>query len=263
MSSAFRLAEEGLHLDPRPEALSRESPLERAANIPVEELPDRLHELPPKEETVSIVGGPPWADAAATFLRDGGREAVLADVGPAEEWQPFRLWRPNVFLAEVLPQMTPGRALDLGCGAGREAAAMAGSGWSVVAADRLAEALDMGRDLARRYLLGEGEPPIEWALRDLERDGPPPGPYDLVTSFRYLDRALLRRVQDMLNPGGSVVVETFTTLHRRRHGRPRSDAFVLEPAELPGLMEGLHVRRHEEAWHGRAHTARIWASKPA
>jgi SAM-dependent methyltransferase len=59
------------------------------------------------------------------------------------------------------------RAIDLGCGSGREAVYLAAQGWQVVAVDRLPEALQRGRDLQRRY--APDSPPIQWVCADLER----------------------------------------------------------------------------------------------
>jgi SAM-dependent methyltransferase len=164
-------------------------------------------------------------------------------------------------LAEVLPQLPPGRALDLACGCGREAVFMAACGWKVTAVDVLPDAMERAADLARRC--APAVSPIDWRQVDLEADLPPMGgPFDLMVAFRYLHRPLFRRVPEWLRPGGSLVYETFTTTHRERHGRPAADQSVLRPGELPGLLAGLEVRHHSEAWRGHDHTARVWAVKP-
>ena len=142
----------------------------------------------------------------------------------------FRLWRPNAFLMNVLPRIGRGRALDLGCGCGREALAIAAAGFEVLACDRLEDALEKGRDMARRYLQGEGidRSGITWQCVDLEEEGPPEGRFDLITSFRYLHRPLMESIVDRLRPGGSLVLETFTATHRERYGKPSSDRHVLQ-----------------------------------
>src|SRR6201987_2189029 len=69
-----------------------------------------------------------------------------------------RVWsgRGNVRLAERVEPMTPGRALDLGCGEGADAMWLAERGWHVTAVDISQTALDraaaeaMTRNLADR-----------------------------------------------------------------------------------------------------------------
>ena len=263
--TGLRLAALGELLDVRAESEAAIEPIAKAACIPFTELPERLHELPAKDETIRIAATGPETDAAQMFLETGGRkcEIIVDFTFNNDACERYRLWKSNDFLMSILPKLKTGRALDVGCGSGREAVALAGSGFSVVAADVLPDALDKGRDLARRYLIGTGDikSPIEWLQRDLERDDPPEGTFDLIVSFRYLHRPLLRTIENLLNPGGSLVLETFTELHRERHGKPSSDDHVLKIGELPNLAPDLEVRIAEERWRGDSHTGRLWAAK--
>jgi len=124
------------------------------------------------------------------------------------------------------------------------------------------EALEQARELERRYV--RAARPIRWLAMDLECGSPAfDRRYDLICAFRYLHRPLLARVAEWLRPGGGLICETFTTVHRERHGRPAHDAHVLQPAELSELLRGFDVRHYSEGWHGWAHTARAWAVLPA
>lgn len=290
----WRLAPLGRYLDVRPHPDFESAPLPEAVNIPFNELARRLHELPPKGEPVCIASFGPDAVRAVDFLVNGGRRAVLVQPCSDEEGErmTLRLWRPNAFLESILPRITGGSALDLGCGCGREALAMAAAGFQVIAVDHLPDALDRGRELEGRYLSptpiwthkksdrgaeGDCAGPIEWVRADLERvETPTPGSssffsflkergggcqFDLITSFRYLDRSLLGHVHALLQPGGSFLLETFTELHRDRHGKPRQDAHILRLGEAPSLVPGLEIVHFDEDWRGEAHTARIWARK--
>lgn len=261
-------------LDPRPTVDAQRDPLAGAVNIPLAEIADRVHELPPPESPLDVVGAPELVESAIVALRSLGRRASPATTGdprkPTTVGSPcvvasgvrWRLWRPSAFLESVVACLAPGRALDLGCGSGRDSVFLAAAGWSVVAVDRLPDALAIGRDLATRYLDVPGA--IQWVQADFDRDHiDGAAPCELVIMIRCLNRRLLCSAADWLAPGGSVVVETFTTLHRERHGKPARDADVLEHGELPKLLRGLEIREHSEAWRDEAHTARARAVAPA
>lgn len=262
----FELAPLGRFLDPRPAVEVAAGPFADAASIPFDELNERLFELPPKNEEIAILGDDRHAKAATEFLREGGRAVTAARPTPAPEFAMHRLWKPNAFLCEVLPSLDGETAIDMACGNGREASALAAAGYAVDACDHAAEALENGRQLARRYLRGQsdGEPVhINWRRIDLVVDGPPPRLYDLAVSLRFLHRPLLQRMWQFITPGGSLVVETFTAEHRARHGKPRSDAFVLAEGELPRLAEKLEVQHYDEGWRNDgSHTAQMWAKRP-
>lgn len=262
----YPLPELTVFWDPRPESEARTNPILGACNLPLGELDSRVAELPPKHEAMWIAASGALAESAADKLAKLERKAEIIppESVPPRPPEPLRMWRPNAFLEGLMPALEPaGRALDLGCGAGREALLMASWGWQVTAADVLPDALEIGKDLERRYLDSRA-PKVDWRCVDLEvGNAELGGPFGLVTTFRYLNRPLLKRIQDLLTPGGSFVAETFTVIHRERFGKPKSDAFVLNPGELPGLASGLRIEVHREGWHDGAHTARLWARSPS
>lgn len=131
----------------------------------------------------------------------------------AEHWnahygQRDRVWsgRVNVRLAEVAEPLSPGRALDLGCGEGADALWLASRGWYVVATDVSPVALERAREDA-----GELLSHIDFQHHDLEVSFPP-GQFDLVSAqFLHskipLDRVrVLRRAADAVAPGGLLVI---------------------------------------------------------
>lgn len=231
-------------------------------NIPVGELAGRVHELPPRHGAV-VVAEVEGASEAVQFLGSIGREASVSDAwGYGERIASGRLWSPNSFLLDVASQLEPGLALDLGCGSGRDAVALAGLGWRVIAVDHLPDALSLGADLAQRYLRSGEAARIEWRCANLE-DGTfvIPGDCDLVAMFWYLNRPLIRSAVSSLAPGRSLVLETFTAHHREVHGKPRTEAFVLQPGEIGELVAPLEVSVYEEDWHDSRHSSRVWARR--
>lgn len=121
-----------------------------------------------------------------------------------------RVWsgRVNVRLAELVEPMTPGRALDLGCGEGADAMWLAEHGWHVTAVDISPTALDRAAaDAMERHLADR----IDFQRHDVN-EGFPDGVFELVSAqFLHspipLDRArLLRRAADAVASGGTLLV---------------------------------------------------------
>jgi 2-polyprenyl-3-methyl-5-hydroxy-6-metoxy-1,4-benzoquinol methylase len=81
---------------------------------------------------------------------------------------------PNRFLVAEVSGLPPGRALDVACGAGRNAVWLAERGWSVTGVDFSDVALENARQLAEERGVA-----VEWVDGDL-RNWQPPGEYDLV-----------------------------------------------------------------------------------
>ena len=236
-----------------------------AVHIPLAELERRTHELPPPVREVWVVADSWDAYHALGWLQARGRHARLVPAPPpdADPTARYRLWEPNEWLEEVIRRGShsqSSRALDLGCGSGREAVYLAAGGWQVVAVDRLPEALQRGRDLQHRY--APDSPPIQWVCADLEKsDWQPDGAFDGILLFYFCARGLIRRACAWLKPGGALLVEAFTETHRAHFGKPAADRRVAYAGELPRLLpDGMRVVAYSEGWRtsGR-HTARLWA----
>lgn len=238
-----------------------------AVHIPLEALERRTHELPPPIQEVWVIRDTPAACFALGWLHARGRRARLVDapLPHADLTARYRLWRPNEWLEAVIESGEPvakpcPRALDMGCGSGREAVYLAAQGWQVVAVDRLPEALARGRDLQQRY--APDGIPIEWVCADLEKsDWQLAGVFDCVTLFYFHAPELLARACAWLNKGGMLLVEAFTETHRAHFGKPARGKRVVRAGELPRLLpKGMRVVAYSEAWRSNGrHTARLWA----
>jgi SAM-dependent methyltransferase len=121
-----------------------------------------------------------------------------------------RIWsgRPNAVLAQEASTLTPGRAVDLGCGEGGDAIWLAERGWQVTAAD-FSEA-GLARAAAHAADRGVADR-VEWRQADLRTWRPDGEQWDLVTShfLHLLDHGMLeatRRMADAVAPGGTLLV---------------------------------------------------------
>jgi SAM-dependent methyltransferase len=156
-----------------------------------------------------------------------------------------------------------GPVVDLACGRGRNALAIAAQGIPVLGLDRHEAHLAELCAAAQTRAL-----PIRAVRADLESAPHLPlaaGRCGAVVVCRYLHRPLAPRLVELLAPGGWLLYETFT-IHQRELGYgPGNPAFLLNPGELAGLFPELEIREH---WEGvsdeprPAAVARLVARKP-
>jgi SAM-dependent methyltransferase len=150
---------------------------------------------------------------------------------------------PTALLAEWLARLPRGRALDVACGAGRNALFLAAHGYAVDAVDISAAALERARgDAAGRGLV------VAWLDRDLDEPPEtvlPKGPYRLVVWVRYVNQALLAPLAQRLAPGGYLLCEQHLATAAEVVG-PRNAAFRLEPGQLLRSAAGLEVVHYHE-----------------
>ncbi|QBI53561.1 SAM-dependent methyltransferase [Streptomonospora litoralis] len=122
--------------------------------------------------------------------------------------RPAQTDRANPLLAEIAAGLTPGTALDLGCGAGGDALWLAGRGWRVTAVDISANAVRRLTEHARARGLRTS---VTAERVDLAEDFPAGG-FDLVsaqylhTPFALPRYRVLRTAAHALRPGGRLVV---------------------------------------------------------
>lgn len=143
--------------------------------------------------------------------------------------------QPAEFLLQHLSLFTeaslPGPVLDLACGDGRNGLHLARRGLPVVGMDASREALDRGRQRAKKLGIAN----MRFLRTDLEREGINPlgeDRYGGILVFRYLHRPLMGCIRKALKDEGILLYETFT-VEQKRFGKPRNPLFLLEPGELP------------------------------
>ena len=154
---------------------------------------------------------------------------------------------PTPLLVETARKLKPGRALDLACGAGRNAIWLAEHGWQVTAVDRSPVTI----------------PNVEMHVADLEKHEFPiaESAWDLIVVSYYLQRDLFEPIKHGVKRGGIAlaIVHIFEPGHEQSR-------FSLHPGELAKYFEGWEILHSYEGKprdpeHERA-VAEIVARKP-
>lgn len=180
---------------------------------------------------------------------------------PSDRWN--ARWAARTEVAAPSPWLTSlgdvpraGAALDVAGGAGRNALWLAARGLSVTLVDISAAALALAAGEAHRRGV-----PLALVERDLTHAPPPPGPWDLIVMFHYLQRDLFPLLSSALSPGGRLIASIATVRNLERHPRPPRP-YLLDEGELPTLVPDLSVLLHEEGWlDDDRHEARIVAQR--
>lgn len=161
------------------------------------------------------------------------KKTFFATYDWAKTWQdlPWAHSEPTLFLAEICQRQRPGRALDIGCGAGTDSVFLAGQGFEVTALDFMPKALAYTAARAREAGV---------TLRTVEADiteWQPDGPYDLVLDHGLLHNmdpirhaAYRERLLGALGPQGDFIL---------LHWHPRF------PGQANGRMGPRRVARED------------------
>jgi tellurite methyltransferase len=191
---------------------------------------------------------------------------LFDDVYSSEDWY-YKL-APSEELESFLStsSVPGGRALDLGCGEGRDSVALARHGYKVSAVDQAASGIEkLNRFAASEKLLINGI--VEDATKFLIEENT----YDLICCVTLLDHLPLTETREMvskicagLRPGGVLFSEVFTTADPGFSGGAQMSEtaeFVrhyFSPGELQHLFRNLIPILYDEKveWdtsHGKPH----------
>ncbi|MGU3437978.1 class I SAM-dependent methyltransferase [Actinomycetes bacterium M1A6_2h] len=179
---------------------------------------------------------------------------------------------PNQFVVEFATSLPPGRALDLGCGEGRNALWLATRGWTVDAVDFSAEGLRKGVAVARtatRAIQGR----LTWVQMDVTELTPEPI-YDLVlVLYLHLLPDARKRVLDTaitaLKPEGTLVICGHDSANLTQGvGGPQDPEILYTPTDLVNEIDvRLTIRtaetRRRDVGDGTALDAVVLARKSA
>jgi SAM-dependent methyltransferase len=147
--------------------------------------------------------------------------------------------KPNAFLVDMTRGVSPGTALDVGMGQGRNSLYLAQQGWTVTGFDPADKAVAAAQAQAKQL----GLTMTALVLRDDQFDFGKDR-WDLIVLSYVGAREFVPRVYDGLKPGGMVVVEAFH--HDSTKNGPIGGAVVFDTNELLKLFERFRILRYED-----------------
>ncbi len=152
----------------------------------------------------------------------------------------YRKTNPVDLLHEWGPRLKAGRALDVACGAGRNALYLAELGFAVDAIDISTAGLNIGRQLAAEQQLS-----INWIEQDLDGGLVIDESYDLIVVFWFVNMPLITELCRHLKPGGYLISSQHLAVEGDLSG-PRSSRFRIQPDELRSAVDGLDIVYYHE-----------------
>jgi len=140
-----------------------------------------------------------------------------------------------------LEKVPRGRALDVACGAGRNALHLAAAGFTVDAMDIAPAALERAAQTAAQRGLT-----VNWLQADLDTTVPEPGAYALISMIRFMNRALMPHLAAALADDGWLIAEHHFQTPVAVDG-PGGPDFRLRPQELLRAFPDLRIVHWQEA----------------
>lgn len=150
--------------------------------------------------------------------------------------------RPNRRLVEQVADLTPGRALDVGCGEGADVVWLAAHGWETTGVDVSLVALERTAE----HAAAEGVEVRTLPWDALSGEPLPGGPYDLVVShFLHLPEELrapaYAAMAAALAPGGRLLIVAHHPQDVAAGVRRPPVELLVTPDDVVGVLQGLDV----------------------
>jgi SAM-dependent methyltransferase len=147
---------------------------------------------------------------------------------------------PVVLLEDWLPKIPVGKALDVACGAGRNAISLAQAGFQVDAIDISSAGLRKARQQAESRGIK-----INWIEHDLDQAFRFDTDYDLIVVMWYVNLALITRLSGCLADGGYLLCEEHLITDQDVIG-PINSNYRVAPGALREAVSGMDVLLYEE-----------------
>ncbi len=153
----------------------------------------------------------------------------------------YRKNNPVTLVQDWLPEIPVGKALDVACGAGRNAIYLAHAGYRVDAIDISPEGLKKARKSAAQQALE-----VNWIEHDLDQPIHFDTDYDLILVMWFVNLELITRLCACLSPGGYLLCQEHLVTDEEVIG-PGSTSFRVAPGTLRESVKGLEVVLYEES----------------
>ncbi|TCV95229.1 SAM-dependent methyltransferase TehB [Biostraticola tofi] len=160
--------------------------------------------------------------------------------------QKYGLTRPHSDVVGVNRLTTPGQALDVGCGGGRNALYLQLAGHDVTAWDKNPQSVASLNDIIDKEQLNQ----IQTAVKDLNLE-PFSGEYDVVFStvvMMFLDPQqvprIIRNMQDCTRPGGLNLI--VSAMDSQDYPCPLPFPFLLTSGQLREYYRGWDIIKYNE-----------------
>jgi 2-polyprenyl-3-methyl-5-hydroxy-6-metoxy-1,4-benzoquinol methylase len=141
---------------------------------------------------------------------------------------------PNKLLVETVEKLTPGAALDIASGQGRNVVFLASKGWTATGIDFSHEGNEQARAAAKAKSLN-----VEILEQDVDTADLGTAKYELVTLiYAGNDPKVIAKAQQALKPGGTFVCEYF-------HATTPDDKHDFQTGELAKAFAGYEIVRDE------------------
>ena len=152
----------------------------------------------------------------------------------------YRKSNPVTLLTDWLPRLPVGKALDVACGAGRNAICLAEAGYRV-------DAIDISREGLKLTAARAQEAGLD--IRCIEHDFDEPfafdREYDLILVLWYVNLPLVEQLCGCLAPGGYLLCEEHLRTEAEVIG-PGNPDFRVAPGALRAAVESLEPLLYEE-----------------
>lgn len=173
----------------------------------------------------------------------------------------YRKTNPLKLLSDWLPRIPAGRALDVACGAGRNALLLAEAGFRVDAIDISAIGLKQLDAEARERGFS-----VNCIEHDLDQPYAFATDYNLIVVLWYVNLPLIARLCACLAPGGYLVCEEHLRSEQEVIG-PGNDNFRVAPGALRAAVSSLDLLLYEESVEATAEggllaSARVVGTRP-
>lgn len=248
-------------LDLRSVQAFNQSHIINSASFPIDELSDRLHELPMRTQPVELFGSLEQLQKATEFLSAKGYLIVNRQVASEEKLLQLkqsgklafgrsyqRLWQPAEIVKRFIQSYSADcenkSGLDLACGSGRDSVYMSMQGFAMTAIDYLPSALEKLSDLAQRCTQSINVVQLDLEKTSQENSQNPldvlADPFGCVIVVRYLHRPGLVQLKSLIDIGGYIVYQTFMR-GCEEFGSPKNPRFLLESGELASIFFDFEI----------------------